>query len=145
MFALTWQFSVWVGLAVVAACLLRLGLAPPDGLERMGPTLFILTAMIILGELRPVVASATYESDGVPMSWAFVFAALYLWGIVPAVLLQVLAVVLGQLLLRSSPWRIFFNIGQYTLSLLAAWGVLRRRRGLHRHVHRPRHRSSTRT
>ena len=58
------------------------------------------------------------------MSWAFVFAALYLWGIVPAVLLQVLAVVLGQLLLRRSPWRIFFNIGQYTLSLLAAWGVL---------------------
>ena len=43
----------------------------------------------------------------------------------------------GQLLLRRSPWRIFFNIGQYTLSLLAAWGVLVVAGGLHRHVHRP--------
>jgi diguanylate cyclase (GGDEF)-like protein len=124
LFALTWHVSVWVGLALVLFAVLGLALAPPASMQNMGPTLFILVAMVTLGELRPVVASSTRESDGVPMSWAFVFAALYLWGFVPAVLLQTLAVVLGQLLLRRAPWRLSFNVGQYALSLLASWGVL---------------------
>ncbi len=123
MFAVTWHLSVWLGMALVVACAVRLATSQ-DRVEAMGPTLLILLAMVVLGELRPVVASLTHESDGVPMSWAFVFAALYLWGIVPAILLQTVAVVVGQLLLRRSPWRMAFNVGQYSLSLAAAWGVL---------------------
>lgn len=124
LFAVTWHLSVWLGLAVVLACAVLLVVSPVDQWGRMGPMLVILAAMVLLGELRPVVASSTHESDGVPLSWTFVFAALYLWGLVPAVLLQVLAIVVLQLLLRRELWRVFFNIGQYTLSLVAAWAVL---------------------
>ena len=60
MFAVTWHLSVWLGLALVAACAVRLVLSH-ERVEAMGPTLLILLAMVVLGELRPVVASLTHE------------------------------------------------------------------------------------
>jgi diguanylate cyclase (GGDEF)-like protein len=123
LFAVSYHLAVWGGGAVVLACLFLLSRHLVD-LSGMGPTLFLLAAMVALGELRPVVFSSTYSADGVPMSTAFVFTALYLWGMVPATLLLVFAVIVSELLERKETWKIIFNIGQFSLSLFASWLVL---------------------
>jgi diguanylate cyclase (GGDEF)-like protein len=124
MFALSWHGSVWLGAALLVWAAYRLAWASPATLEAMAPPLLILLAMVVLSELRPIVAASTWQHDGVPLSWAFVFGSLYLFGLVPALLLQAVAVLIGQLMLRREPWRVAFNIGQYSLALLAAWAVM---------------------
>ncbi|HEY7857276.1 MAG TPA: EAL domain-containing protein [Candidatus Nanopelagicales bacterium] len=123
MFAVTYQSAVWGGLSAVVACVVLM-FSQLQSLQVMGPTLFLLAAMVALGELRPVVFSSTYEADGVPMSSAFVFTALYLWGVVPALVLQAFAVLISEVLQHKAAWKLFFNIGQYALSVSAAWLVL---------------------
>ena len=36
------------------------------------------------------------------------------------------SVLISELLARKEPWKLFFNVGNYTLSVLAAWAVLSR-------------------
>jgi diguanylate cyclase (GGDEF)-like protein len=121
LFALTWHFSVWVGwtLVVIAALFVR-----PTDVGVMGWPLFMVAALVFFGELRPVISSDYYANDGVPISTAFVFATLYLWGLGPAVLLQAVAVVIGEIIRRKEIWKLLFNVGQYVISLSAAWVVL---------------------
>ncbi|MDA8435913.1 MAG: EAL domain-containing protein [Actinomycetales bacterium] len=118
--AVTWQLSLWVGWGLVLAALV-LYLRADD--HDYGYQLTMVAALVIFGELRPVVAS-DYAQDGVPMSTAFVFAALYMWGFVPAILLQAVAVLLSEMMQRKDIWKLVFNVGQYVLSVTAAWGVM---------------------
>jgi diguanylate cyclase (GGDEF)-like protein len=128
LFALTWQLSLWVGwgLVLVAAIQMRSlsaelvsSAAPWTGYE-----LLMVAALVIFGELRPVVASDDWASDGVPISTAFVFATLFLWGFAPAVILQAVAVLLSEIVQRKDIWKLVFNIGQYVMSVTAAWALL---------------------
>lgn len=123
-FAVAWHVCVWWGLLLLGWGLWTLVSLPASQWERVGPPLAILFAMVVLGELRPVVASRHHEADGVPLSAAFAFAALILWGLAPAVVLYAVSVTMSELLARKDPWKLFFNIGQYVLSLAAAWTVL---------------------
>ena len=80
-FAVTWQASLWLGwgLVLLAVVLLRtLELGDMTDATRTGYQLLMVTALVIFGELRPVIASDSYANDGVPISTAFVFATLYL-------------------------------------------------------------------
>ena len=86
---------------------------------------FVLLALfLVLGELRPVVASGSYDPDGVSVSTAFVFAIMLIWGPAPAIMLQFVAVSTRELLMRKQWWRVFFNAGQYAICLSAAASVL---------------------
>jgi diguanylate cyclase (GGDEF)-like protein len=86
---------------------------------------FVLLALfLVLGELRPVVASGASDPDGVSVSTAFVFAILLIWGPAPAIMLQFVAVSTRELLMRKQWWRVFFNAGQYGICLSAAASVL---------------------
>ncbi len=120
-FALTWTLSVVVGwsLVVLAALLLSV-----DDIVHMSWPLFMMAALVFFGELRPVITSESYLSAGVPISTAFVFATLYLWGLTPAILLEATAVLLSEMMLRKELWKLLFNVGQYVISLTAAWAVL---------------------
>jgi diguanylate cyclase (GGDEF)-like protein len=85
----------------------------------------LLAILLVLAEIRPVVATGSYDPDGVTLSTAFVFAIVLIWGPAPAIVLQFFAISMRELLMRKSWWRVMFNAGQYALCLGAAALVLR--------------------
>jgi diguanylate cyclase (GGDEF)-like protein len=121
LFALTWQFCVWFGWGLVALAVIVLR---DSDVAVIGWPLVVVAGLAFLGELRPVIASNVYVGSGVAISTAFVFAALYLWGFAPAILLQASAILVGEIMNRKDIWRVLFNVGQYVISIAAAWGVL---------------------
>ena len=120
LFAVTWQVSAWVGWAAVAWSAV---LMSPGALEAMGAPLAMIVAVVVLSELRPVVMTRLVGNP-VSITIAFVFATMYVWGIAPALLLLAGSVVLAEILQRKPLWKLVFNVGQYSLSLGAAWFVL---------------------
>ncbi len=120
LFAVTWQACTWLGWSLVILSVLRLS---PAALQAMGPPLLMIAAVIVLSELRPIVMTRLVGNP-VSISLAFVFAAMYLWGLYPAVLLHAGATLLSELLQRKPLWKILFNVGQDVTSLSAAWLVM---------------------
>jgi diguanylate cyclase (GGDEF)-like protein len=120
MFAATWHVSVWLGWSLV--CVSALKVQPIMG--SMPVTFWVIAALVLLGELRPVRTAGTYDANGTVTSTAFVFAILYLWGLWPAVLLQAGVAVTSELVKRKKTWILFFNVGQYVVSVSAAWLVM---------------------
>lgn len=121
MFALGWHLSVWLGLALIVVNARTL---TPAAIAAMGPAFFVMVALALFGELRPLVTASAKDPDGVPFSGAFVFAALYLWGPAPAILTEAVCIALVMLLMRRIPWRFAFNVGQYVVSVGAACAVV---------------------
>jgi diguanylate cyclase (GGDEF)-like protein len=121
LFALTWQVSVWFGWGLLLAAVV---VQTQSSYPQIGWQLFLIAALVFFGELRPVIASDSWANDGVPISTAFVFAALFLWGFAPAVILQAAAVLMSEMMQRKDIWKLMFNVGQYVMSLSAAWFVL---------------------
>ena len=121
LFALTWHFSVLLGFALIALAVVRL---ISSDVPQMGWPLVVVASLVFLGELRPVIASQVYVGSGVAISSAFVFAALYLWGFAPAIMLEATAILIAELMMRKELWKLLFNIGQYVISLSASWLVL---------------------
>ncbi len=119
-FALTWQLCTWLGWAIVA---LSLAHARPADLRTVGEPLLMIVVIIVLSELRPIVMTRL-AGNPVSITLAFVFATMYLWGLYPAVLLFAGSVLLSEILQRKPLWKILFNVGQYIVSLTAAWLVL---------------------
>ena len=120
LFAVTWQACTLLGWSLVILSILRMS---PAALEAMGAPLLMIAAVIVLSELRPIVMTRLVGNP-VSISLAFVFAAMYLWGLYPAVLLHAGAVLLSELLQRKPLWKILFNVGQDVTSLSAAWLVM---------------------
>ncbi len=120
MFAITWQACTWVGWGLVAWAVLGLS---PDDFEAMGAPLAMVVAVVLLSELRPIVMSRL-DGNPVSISLAFVFAVMYVWGLPPALLLYAGAVILSEVLQRKPLWKVLFNVGQYSISVTAAWLVI---------------------
>lgn len=120
LFALSWQTCTWLGWGIVVLAATNLS---PVAIRSMGMPLLMIGAVIILSELRPIVMTRLVGNP-VSISLAFVFAAMYLWGLYPAVILHAGAVLLSELLQRKPPWKFLFNVGQDVCSVTAAWLVL---------------------
>ncbi len=120
LFAVTWHFSVWVGWALVVVA----AFAVQPIMGEMPYGFWVIAALVLLGELTPVMTAGRYDPQGTVTSTAFVLAMLYLWGFWPAVLLQAGACVISETVKRKDAWKLFFNVGQYAISLFAAWGVM---------------------
>ena len=120
LFSVTWHFSVWAGWALVVAA--AFAVQPKMGAMPTG--FWMIASLVLLGELLPVITAGNYDPQGTVTSTAFVLAMLYLWGFWPAVLLQAGATVISETVRRKEAWKLFFNVGQYALSLFAAWGVM---------------------
>jgi diguanylate cyclase (GGDEF)-like protein len=95
-----------------------------DHLNGSASAFVLIAALLVLGELRPVVASGSYDPDGVSLSTAFVFAILLIWGPAPAIILQFAGISMREVLMRKSWWRVIFNAGQYAICLATASLVL---------------------
>jgi diguanylate cyclase (GGDEF)-like protein len=121
LFLCTWTFAVVVGFGLIAIALATL--IADGGWPQTRPALLVIALLVVLSELRPIVMTR-YSTDPVSISQAFSFAALYLWGWQPAVLLIALATLISELLEGKRPWKLAFNVGQYAVSMGAAWLVL---------------------
>ncbi len=129
LFALTWQISLWLGWGLLLVAVVMYERAHVVMYEQapvspVGYELAMVAALVIFGELRPVVASDSFAQEGVPISDAFVFATLFMWGFAPAVILQAVAILLSEMLQRKDVWKLVFNVGQYVISTTAAWAVM---------------------
>jgi diguanylate cyclase (GGDEF)-like protein len=85
----------------------------------------VLAGGVFLGELFPVRIPRRASVEEITISTSFSFALLLLAGLLPAVLAQAGASVVQDVAKRKPPWRIAFNVGQYILSLGAAWMTMR--------------------
>jgi diguanylate cyclase (GGDEF)-like protein len=85
---------------------------------------WVIAALAVLVDARPVVTPGLRTTATVYPSIAFTFALLLGWGLAPAIVAQAAAVVVSSVRLRHAPWRAVFNVGQYALSFGAAALVL---------------------
>src|SRR3954451_7881756 len=90
----------------------------------MGATFLVVAALLVVGELRPLMTAGSPDANGVSTSTAFVFALLIHWGLGVALLMQTVATLLADALRGKAPWRTAFTVGQYGISFAAAGGVL---------------------
>ena len=113
LFLTTWLVSTIVGctVAFVAVALMPRTLGKLEWAE--SAALVTMAILVVIVELRPIMMSR-FEGDPVSIAPAFVFAALYLWGWVPAVTLMAVSVLLSEALARKEPWKLFFNVGNCT-------------------------------
>ena len=117
------QRAFWlyvVGTAVAALVVVLISVVGEPRWNELPASFWIVASLVVLGELRPILTSRLGGAGGVALSTTFVFATLLQWGLGPAVVLQLTAVVLGDVLRRKALWRTVFNSAQYTLSCGAA-------------------------
>ena len=107
----------------VLAALQLSGLSMHD-FRLMGATFLVVAALVMLGELRPLVTAGSPDANGVSTSTAFVFALLIHWGLGVALLMQTVAAIIADSARQKAPWRTAFNVAQYALSFGAAGATL---------------------
>jgi diguanylate cyclase (GGDEF)-like protein len=88
-------------------------------------TFGILAAGVVLGEMLPIKIPRRGDDEELTLSASFAIAVLLIGGLGPALIAQGVASVLQDLHSGKPGWRIRFNLGQYTLSMVAAWAVIR--------------------
>ena len=121
MFTAFWYPCVLLGwgalvLAVHAVATSRLGEA--------GPPLAMTAVLLVVLELRPLIQGRGHDPQGVVMSTAFACAILFLWGPWPAIVVVSIASFAADRRVHKPPWKVLFNVGQYNLSIVAAWVVM---------------------
>ena len=105
------------GVVVFAWAMTRLsGLS---GLVRE-PLFWVIAALLVVGEMRPILTQGRSGFQSPVASLAFSFAALLYWGFPVAVLLRVLVSLAVELAQRKAPHRCLFNAAQTTLAMAAA-------------------------
>jgi diguanylate cyclase (GGDEF)-like protein len=88
------------------------------------PAFWVVAALVVIGELFPLVIPFHDEHQEVTTSTTFVFALLLMFGLAPAVFAQVVASVIADAHRGVPWWKAAFNLSQYTLAWLAAGAVL---------------------
>jgi diguanylate cyclase (GGDEF)-like protein len=117
----------WYIRTVITLGLGGLGLAVAvqrDALSDQPAIFLMLAALVVLGEMFPIQISIGNESQDVTTSTTFAFALLLALGPGPAALAQAIASFVCDTTQHKPPWKRAFNVAQYSLSILAAGGVL---------------------
>ncbi|MGH2890479.1 MAG: putative bifunctional diguanylate cyclase/phosphodiesterase, partial [Solirubrobacteraceae bacterium] len=108
-----------VAVALLAGYL-RLGEMGRDPL-----TLCVLALGVLLGEMLPIQIPRRDGDEQLTLSAAFSMALLLVGGLGPALIAQGVASAVQDLHSGKPLWRVRFNVGQYTLAMVAAWAVIR--------------------
>jgi diguanylate cyclase (GGDEF)-like protein len=88
------------------------------------PLFWVVTAMIVAGEIWPIVTPGKSRPDAPAASITVSFAALLYWGAPLAILLRMVGRVTTGVAQRSAAHRMVFNAAQESLSLAAAGLVM---------------------
>jgi diguanylate cyclase (GGDEF)-like protein len=110
-----------VGLALLATLV---AVVPLDFDGHRAIEFAALAASVLIGELFPLELPRRSGDGEVTVAVMFSFALLLGVGLVPALAAQLLASVVQDRVARKPWWQVGFNLGQYTLTLGAAAGVL---------------------
>jgi diguanylate cyclase (GGDEF)-like protein len=117
-------FCIAVGFVGTALVCVLLALAPPGAHPFTGVAFPALAASVILGELFPLELPRRSGDGEVTVSTMFSFALVVGVGLLPAIAAQLAASLIQDVAARKPAWQIAFNVGQYSLSLGAAAGVI---------------------
>jgi diguanylate cyclase (GGDEF)-like protein len=117
-------FCVAVGFVGTALVCVLLAVAPPGDHSFTDIAFPALAASVILGELFPLELPRRSGDGEVTVSTMFSFALVLGVGLLPAIAAQLAASLIQDLAARKPAWQIAFNVGQYSLSLGAAAGVI---------------------
>jgi diguanylate cyclase (GGDEF)-like protein len=112
---------VLAGLSVLAGC--AAGLDWP-ALPHVSAALWVVFALLLVGELRPLFTAGSADSNGLLVTSAVIFAVLLGFGVEAAVLMQAVVTTVVDTVRRKAAWRTAFNVAQYSLTWAAAGGVL---------------------
>ncbi len=112
-------FGIGVAALIVLHSKLDLGFA-----VHRPVTFGLLTAGVILAETLPVKIPRRGSDEEITLSTSFAMALLLAGGLGAAVLAQGIASVMQDVHTGKPGWRVRFNLGQYTLSLVAAYVTL---------------------
>jgi diguanylate cyclase (GGDEF)-like protein len=115
-----WIYASAVTIAGFALLAWQLTLIHTVDVKTMGSAFVIIAAMVIIGEIRPLVIAGSSDVTGVTTSTAFTFALMLHTGLPVALLLQACATIAAAVAHRRAVWRTGFNVGQFTLSYGAA-------------------------
>lgn len=121
MFTAFWYSSVILGWGLLV---IAISVVARSDLGKAGAPLAMTAALLVLLELRPLVQGWGHDPQGVVMSTAFAGAILFLWGLWPAIVVVSIASLAADIRVRKTAWKIFFNVGQYNVSIAAAWLVM---------------------
>jgi diguanylate cyclase (GGDEF)-like protein len=110
-----------VGTAVFVFAVTRL--INMSSLARL-PLFWVVVAMVVLGDIWPIVTPGRSSLEAPLASVTFSFAMLIVWGLPVAVLVRATSTMVTFLAKRKSPHRAAFNAAANTLSLTAAGSVL---------------------
>ncbi len=116
-----WHGCTLLGLGLAVLAVTQLSAAD---WRAMGAPIVVILLLVAASQLRPVVGRRPWH-DPAAVSQAFVFAVLYLWGLYPALIVQLAAVPFSQILARKPLWRALYSAAQHCISTAAAWMVLR--------------------
>ncbi|MDH5278435.1 MAG: EAL domain-containing protein [Actinomycetota bacterium] len=114
--AVTWWIAVaGGGLAVTVAAV-----ATAAEANAAPATFWVLGVLVVLSELRPIRPSTGYHRPGVPVSAAFIFATMDLYGPWPAVAVGAVGVLAAGVARRGAVRRVAFDVGRLGLGVVAA-------------------------
>ncbi len=126
-----WQLSrvrLWCEAAFVAGCVaiaLLLGDAHLSYVIEDPFTFAVLAGGVVLGEMLPIKIPRRGDDEELTLSASFAMAMLLVGGLGPALIAQSVASILQDIHSGKPAWRVRFNVGQYTLSMVAAWAAMR--------------------
>src|SRR5919201_532701 len=118
-------FCVAVGVVGTALVAVLVTVGSPRLEHFTSFTFLALAASVMLGELFPLELPRRSGDGEVTVSTMFSFALVLGVGLLPALAAQLAASVVQDLTARKPRWQIFFNIGQYALSLAASAALVR--------------------
>ncbi len=119
-----WVYMALVTVAGLAAYVLAVSRVMELQLLATHPLPWVLVALVVFGDLRPVVTPGQSSMEAPRASIAFSFAALIAWGMPIGVLLSGTSSALVLLGKRRSPHRVAFNAAVSALSTYTAGWVL---------------------
>jgi diguanylate cyclase (GGDEF)-like protein len=122
------KVRVWCEAAFVAGCVAMALLLPDAHLSYIleDPFTFaVLAGGVALGEMLPIKIPRRGDDEELTLSASFAMAMLLVGGLGPALIAQSVASILQDVHSGKPAWRVRFNVGQYTLSMVAAWAAMR--------------------
>src|ERR1700683_3806407 len=116
---------LWIhmtSVTVAGVLVFALAMTPWSGLSGLllHPQFWVIAALVVVGEMRPIVTPGRAGAESPVPSLTFSFAALLFWGFPVAVLLRVTSSLAVGLAQRQAPHRCAFNSAQTTVRLAAA-------------------------
>jgi diguanylate cyclase (GGDEF)-like protein len=84
-------------------------------------TFAVLAGGVVLGEMLPVKIPRRGDDEELTLSASFAMALLLMGGLGPALVAQGAASIVQDIMSKKPALRVRFNLGQYSLSMVAAW------------------------